>query len=80
IGLAPLLAGQVSLSEASSTMMTREPVTGGAANQVYAAKAMADASNVQAPSPDLALAFFCGGVFVIFILLCYEAYLWKKRR
>jgi len=34
----------------------------------------------KAPSPDLALAFFCGGVFVIFVLLCYEAYLWKKRR
>lgn len=83
IGLAPLLAGQVSLSEASSTVMTREPVTGGAANQVYAAKAMADTwgeFGVQGPSPDLALAFFCGGVFVIFVLLCYEAYLWKKRR
>jgi hypothetical protein len=34
---------------------------------------------VQEVSPDLALAFFCGGAFVIFVLLCYEAYLWKKR-
>jgi DNA-binding transcriptional ArsR family regulator len=29
--------------------------------------------------PDPALAFFLGGVLVIFVLLCYEAWLWKKR-
>jgi DNA-binding transcriptional ArsR family regulator len=29
--------------------------------------------------PDMALAFFLGGVLVIFVLLCYEAYLWKRR-
>lgn len=29
--------------------------------------------------PDTALAFFLGGVMVIFVLLCYEAYLWKRR-
>ena len=29
--------------------------------------------------PDTALAFFLGGVLVIFVLLCYEAYLWKRR-
>jgi len=28
--------------------------------------------------PDTALAFFLGGVMVIFVLLCYEAYLWKR--
>ncbi|MFA4849447.1 MAG: helix-turn-helix domain-containing protein [Methanoregula sp.] len=28
---------------------------------------------------DTALAFFLGGVLVIFVLLCYEAYLWKRR-
>jgi DNA-binding transcriptional ArsR family regulator len=31
------------------------------------------------PSPDPALAFFLGGVLVIFILICYEAWLWKTR-
>ena len=30
--------------------------------------------------PDMALAFFLGGVLVIFVLLCYEAYLWKRRK
>ena len=30
--------------------------------------------------PDTALAFFLGGVLVIFVLLCYEAYLWKRRK
>ena len=29
--------------------------------------------------PDAALAFFLGGALVIFVLLCYEAYLWKRR-
>ena len=29
--------------------------------------------------PDPALAFFLGGILVIFILLCYEAWLLKKR-
>jgi DNA-binding transcriptional ArsR family regulator len=31
------------------------------------------------PIPDSALAFFLGGIMVIFVLLCYEAYLWKQR-
>jgi len=57
-------------------MATRE--TSGAG--LYAAKSMADTGIVQEVSPDFALAFFCGGVFVIFVLLCYEAYLWKKKR
>ena len=30
------------------------------------------------PGLDPALAFFLGGVLVIFVLLCYEAWLWKK--
>ncbi|MGA2918603.1 ArsR/SmtB family transcription factor [Methanoregula sp.] len=32
-----------------------------------------------AAGPDPALAFFLGGILVIFVLLCYEAWLWKKR-
>jgi hypothetical protein len=31
------------------------------------------------PSLDPALAFFLGGVLVIFILICYEAWLWKRQ-
>jgi DNA-binding transcriptional ArsR family regulator len=33
----------------------------------------------QAPAFDPAVAFFIGGLLVIIILLCYEAWLWKKR-
>src|SRR5208337_2321364 len=47
---------------------------------MFAAKAMAENAMVQELPFDPALAFFFGGVFVIFILLCYEAYLWRKRR
>lgn len=31
------------------------------------------------PMPDTALAFLLGGVLVIFVLICYEAYIWKKQ-
>lgn len=31
------------------------------------------------PGLDPALAFFLGGVLVIFILVCYEAWIWKKQ-
>jgi len=75
VALAPLLFSQTA-NEAAPMMATRE--TSGAG--LYAAKAMADTGIVQEVSPDLALAFFCGGAFVIFVLLCYEAYLWKKKR
>ena len=33
-----------------------------------------------APALDPALAFFLGGALVIFLLVCYEAWLWKKNR
>ena len=38
------------------------------------------AAAVPPAGPDPALAFFLGGLLVIFVLLCYEAYLWKKMR
>ena len=45
-----------------------------------AMKAGYDALSVSSASgPDPVLAFFLGGVLVIFVLLCYEAWLWKKR-
>jgi DNA-binding transcriptional ArsR family regulator len=75
VALAPLLFSQTA-TEAAPMMATRE--TSGAG--LYAAKAMADTGIVQEISPDLALAFFCGGAFVIGVLLCYEAYLWKKKQ
>ncbi len=31
-------------------------------------------------TPDIALAFFLGGMVVIFVLLLYEMYLWKKMK
>ncbi len=36
--------------------------------------------SVAAALPDIALAFFLGGTIVIFVLLVYEAYLWKKMK
>ena len=47
---------------------------------VMATKMMNDAWGASAaPSPDPVLTFFIGGVFVIIVLLIYEAYLWKRR-
>jgi len=46
-----------------------------------AAKASYNMAATAAPAaPDPAIAFFFGGLFVIFVLLCYEAWLWKKKR
>jgi DNA-binding transcriptional ArsR family regulator len=45
-----------------------------------AMKAGYDGLAASTAAPDPALAFFLGGMLVIFILLCYEAYLWKKKR
>jgi DNA-binding transcriptional ArsR family regulator len=56
--------------------------TGGAErNEVntMAAKASYDSfATSSAAGPDFAVAFFLGGVLVIIVLLCYEAWLWKK--
>ncbi|NLD56521.1 MAG: helix-turn-helix transcriptional regulator [Methanomicrobiales archaeon] len=50
--------------------------------EVQTAKAAYGAGlDLATPStPDSALAFFFGGVLVILVLLCYEAWLWKKRK
>jgi DNA-binding transcriptional ArsR family regulator len=45
-----------------------------------AMKAGYDGWAASTAAPDPALAFFLGGMLVIFVLLCYEAYLWKKKR
>jgi DNA-binding transcriptional ArsR family regulator len=72
------LFGAPAAPEPTSLMTAGESSNG----VVYAAKAAAWGENAAAPSGSLdpALAFFLGGVLVIAVLLCYEAYLWKKRR
>jgi predicted transcriptional regulator len=45
-----------------------------------AMKAGYDSLAASTAAPDPALAFFFGGLLVIVVLLCYEAYLWKKNR
>jgi len=45
-----------------------------------AVQASYDVAWAGSPAFDPAIAFFFGGLLVIFVLLCYEAYLWKKKR
>jgi DNA-binding transcriptional ArsR family regulator len=87
--LLPLLASSGATNEAVSFAMQApapEVATGdgGASREVgtVALKASYDAMAVIPPSPfpDPAVAFFLGGVLVIVVLLCYEAWLWKKAR
>jgi DNA-binding transcriptional ArsR family regulator len=37
-------------------------------------------ASATAAIPDMALAFFLGGVMVIFVLVCYEIWVWKKMK
>jgi DNA-binding transcriptional ArsR family regulator len=37
-------------------------------------------ASATATMPDIALAFFLGGMIVIFVLIVYEIYLWKKMK
>ena len=74
--LTPLFPAPVTM-ESASVMMTKQV---GAGPEMYGARAVADTNILQEVSPDIALAFLCGGAFVIFVMLCYEAYIWKKRR
>lgn len=61
-----------------------DQATGGASRDAVMYSMKATAENFGgAPAPagiDPALAFFCGGILVITILLCYEAWLWKKTK
>jgi DNA-binding transcriptional ArsR family regulator len=81
--LVPLL--NASSLSAANIMPAPATVGTGAAERnldVMALKATADtiAPSTTAPPFDPALAFFLGGVLVIFVLLCYEAYLWKMAK
>jgi len=75
---------------AANATMTPNLMTAGkgaAANFSPAPEAVSSLSQIPPDSttatfflmPDAALAFFLGGALVIFVLLCYEAYLWKQR-
>ena len=64
---------------------TSEIAAGNTSAPPDAATALAKASAdtiVSAPPAALnpAFAFLCGGVLVIFVLVCYEVYLWRKMR
>lgn len=76
--LVPLFGTQAATPEPAAFMTGGESSNG----MMYAAKAAAWGENAGGASGSLdpALAFFFGGVLVILVLLCYEAYLWKKRR
>lgn len=61
-----------------------DQATGGASREIVTYSMKTTAENFGgAPAPagiDPALAFFCGGILVIAVLLCYEAWLWKKSK
>jgi len=82
----PLLStGSTNEAVFAATAPTVSDATGGAGSREVALQSMKMSSDtfaggVPAAGIDPSLAFFCGGLMVIMILLCYEAWLWKKRR
>jgi len=62
---------------------TVSDATGGAGSREVVLQSMKTTADTFAGVPaagiDPSLAFFCGGLMVIMVLLCYEAWLWKKR-
>jgi DNA-binding transcriptional ArsR family regulator len=74
--LLPLMSGTGSWATSTPVPMQADR---GEMN-VMSAKAAYGGEALPSPSsPDVALAFFLGGLLVIVVLLCYEAYLWKKK-
>jgi len=69
----------------SSMPVAAPAALGGGADRneagVMALKVTSDSHAMAAPAAgtDPALAFFLGGLLVIYVLLCYEAWLWKRR-
>lgn len=75
------LASTWGANEAMYAVQAPAPaVETGAGREVatLAMKASYDTMAVPAAAPDPAVAFFFGGLLVIVVLLCYEAWLWKK--
>ena len=60
--------GVANITPAPSPFVTPIPIPPGSSESATAA------------IPDIALAFFLGGTIVIFVLLMYEVYLWKKMK
>jgi DNA-binding transcriptional ArsR family regulator len=82
-GVADTWAGNVSPSMLSTHAPTVTPVLPTPASIIppepgFAASTLQSGAGGGFPALDPALAFFLGGVLVIFVLLCYEAWLWKK--
>lgn len=74
-------AEMVSLKAAPAPAVDTAVTGAGREAGAVALQSTFDAASVTAPAAfDPALAFFFGGILVIFILLCYEAWLWKKTR
>lgn len=87
MALGPFFSGMYGMNGAAENFALSEPPSptvadrhaGGA--EIMAAKASYDGAIDlgSGTSPDTALAFFLGGILVILVLLCYEAWLWKKK-
>jgi DNA-binding transcriptional ArsR family regulator len=74
-GIVDMVAANLSpVPSPLATICTTTPVT----PVQITADSVASANYANALMPDMALAFFLGGVLVIFILVCYEIYLRKK--
>ena len=60
--------------------MNAAPMAAGAGANMMVAKAVPGSIIGTTSFTDVAIAFFCGGVLVIAVLLCYEVYLWMTRQ
>jgi DNA-binding transcriptional ArsR family regulator len=70
-----MMAGSKGLSDAAAANFSPHPEA-----MISFTQIPPDSATYAFPlMPDTALAFFLGGVMVIFVLLCYEAYLWKRQ-
>lgn len=88
MALGPLFSGMDGMTGAAENFALAAPPSptvadrqAGGAEEIMAAKASyAGAIDMgSSTSPDTALAFFLGGILVILVLLCYEAWLWKRK-
>ncbi|PKL64749.1 MAG: transcriptional regulator [Methanomicrobiales archaeon HGW-Methanomicrobiales-3] len=76
----PGAAENVALAVPPSPTVADRQVAGGAEEIMTAKASYAGAIDMgSSTSPDTALAFFLGGILVILVLLCYEAWLWKRK-
>jgi len=73
------VAGAKGFSEAAAANFTPAPVPAPTALPPLTQITPDTVTSALPFMPDTALAFLLGGIMVIFVLLCYEAYLWKRR-